>query len=249
MKIKILVFLIVILAASLNAQSKKGSELKRQADAEYLKENYEKAEKGYQESLKEEARAETHFNLGNALYRQQKFEEALEQYRSAADLSGDETVQSDALYNLGNSLFETENMKDAVDAYRQALLRNPSNEEARNNYLLSKQMLQSKMEQEGESNDDSSNGEEQESESQAEENGDSDQESEGMDDIAEGNREEPGEKSIDGNQEKESISAQEERLDEGRLEQLLEIAEEEDQQSRRKMNEQSGAQSQTLKDW
>jgi Ca-activated chloride channel homolog len=86
------------------------------------------------------------FNLGDAAYRLQKYDEAFEAY-SKAMISGDSTLQEKAYYNAGNTLFmegnhaqdleqQLSNYYDARYQYHQALDRDPGDEQAKKNLQL-----------------------------------------------------------------------------------------------------------------
>jgi Ca-activated chloride channel family protein len=86
------------------------------------------------------------FNLGDAAYRLQKYDEAFEAY-SKAMVSGDPGTQEAAYYNAGNALFKAgdhaqdleqqlTSYYDARYQYQQALDRNPGDEQAKKNLRL-----------------------------------------------------------------------------------------------------------------
>ena len=59
----------------------------RSGNKEYKKENYTGAEVDYRRALdKNDKGFEAHFNLGNSLFKQQKYEEALQEYVAAEKL-------------------------------------------------------------------------------------------------------------------------------------------------------------------
>nr|MBS0038261.1 tetratricopeptide repeat protein [Saprospiraceae bacterium] len=244
-----LLSVIIILASLFPAVSsaQSAAELKREGDKKYLEENYPEAEETYRKSLSEESRAEALFNLGNSLYQQGKFDEAAEYFSKATEEFDQSGQLSDAHYNLGNALFEKSELGPALEAYRKSLIHNPDNRDARNNFMLTKQML-SEMPPQESSDDGEEGGETGEEEKESESPGmdeeiEGDEDTEGLDDPGENGEDEEGETD-------DSIAeADESELDEEMLEQLLRIAEEGDQQSRRKMNEEQKGHSQTLKDW
>ena len=86
------------------------------------------------------------FNLGDAAFRLQKYDEAFEAY-SKAMVSSDPVLQEKAYYNAGNSLFmegnhaqdleqQLSSYYDARYQYHQALDRNPGDEQAKKNLSL-----------------------------------------------------------------------------------------------------------------
>src|SRR5262249_39562040 len=66
---------------------------------------------------------ECHFNLGIVLAKSGRFAEAIEQFRSAADLR---PAYADAYYNLGLALMELRRDGEAVEQFRETLRRDPN---------------------------------------------------------------------------------------------------------------------------
>src|SRR5574341_1079066 len=74
-----------------------------------------------------------HFNIGDALYKKRKYEEALEAYQKAVQKSGNIQLQAQSYYNMGNTLFRLNKWPESVLAYQQALKLNPNDNEAKYN--------------------------------------------------------------------------------------------------------------------
>jgi Ca-activated chloride channel family protein len=131
---------LVLLASILNAHANSGLDHYNQGD-------FDKALENFREELKHEPDSPTiNFNLGDANYRLQKYDEAFEAY-SKAMVSSDPVLQEEAYYNAGNSLFmegnhaqdleqQLSNYYDARYQYNQALNRNPGDEQAKKNLRL-----------------------------------------------------------------------------------------------------------------
>ena len=86
------------------------------------------------------------FNNGNALYRTDEFQRAMEAYQVAAE-SGDPAVEAQAWYNLGNALYRQQQLQPALEAYKQALRRNPADVDAKHNLELTLEQLQEQQQQ------------------------------------------------------------------------------------------------------
>lgn len=85
--------------------------------------------------LPPEQAAQVEYNLGLSLYHQEKFEEALPLFESAAKIE-DDALKAKALYNQGNSLYNLERLPEARSAFEKALLLNPEDDDARYNIEL-----------------------------------------------------------------------------------------------------------------
>ncbi len=130
-----------------------------EANQAYLSGDFARADSLYNLGAERgDSREISDFNAGNSLFRQDRFEEAAESFRSAERSSQNNDSKARALYNLGNTLLKNENPKEAVDAYKQSLRLNPKDADARHNLALAKQMLQEQEEQsEGDGDNDDEN--------------------------------------------------------------------------------------------
>ena len=127
---------------------KSENSLLRNGNKEYDNEDFVEAEINYRKSLeKNPERVEGLFNLGNALYAQNRFDEAFEKYNSAASIVNDKKTQAEAFHNLGNSYLQGQKLNEAIDAFKSALKLNPEDEDSRYNlayanFLKKKQQKQ-----------------------------------------------------------------------------------------------------------
>ena len=129
-------------AAPLSAQKESGDV--RRGNKSYENEKYVDAEVDYRKGLEQNNKSfSATFNLGNALYRQQKYPEAIEQFQTAAHLAGDDKQRvASAYHNIGNALLQSGEYAKSIEAYKQALRRNPTDDETRYNLVYAQQMLQ-----------------------------------------------------------------------------------------------------------
>lgn len=122
----------------------------RHGNRAYEKEDYVGAEVDYRKGLEKNKEAfEAHFNLGNSLFKQEKYEEAIKEYEAAWQYSdGDIQKQADIKHNIGNAHFALQQYGDAVENYKQALKKNPKDNDTRYNLVKALQMLSSQQNQE-----------------------------------------------------------------------------------------------------
>jgi len=108
----------------------------------YKKSEYEKSETSYREALlKNKNSPEANFNLGNALYRQGKFDLAKDQFQIIAETAKDKETVSAAYHNLGNTYMSKKEYENSVAAYKKSLRLNPKDNETRYNLALANAML------------------------------------------------------------------------------------------------------------
>ncbi|MCK4357443.1 MAG: tetratricopeptide repeat protein [Candidatus Cloacimonetes bacterium] len=118
------------------------------ANRKYNEEEFEFSEKLHKEnSIEYPDDTNIHFNLGDAYYKTEKYEEAITEYINS--LRDDRVDKSNAYYNIGNSCFQQQDYIKALENYKNSLIHNPRNIDAKYNYELTKQFLQMQQEQEG----------------------------------------------------------------------------------------------------
>lgn len=114
----------------------------------YGKGNYNDAEVAYKKGLLEDPKSrEAQSNLGNAYYKQQRFEEAGRQFGNSAVVMTEATDRARSLYNIGNSLFKGDKLQESVEAYKQSLKLNPNDEDARYNLEMARRKLKQQEQQ------------------------------------------------------------------------------------------------------
>ncbi|MCB0643486.1 MAG: tetratricopeptide repeat protein, partial [Phaeodactylibacter sp.] len=107
----------------------------REGDAQFEKGALPAAEESYRKAQAETPSAEGAYNLGNSIYLQERYDEAVQQYESAARTAEDPAARSYAYHNLGNAHYQNQQYDQAVEAYKNALRINPKDEETRENLL------------------------------------------------------------------------------------------------------------------
>ena len=122
-----------------NALIKKGNEA-------YGKKEYDKAIGDYKQVTdKTPANTTAQYNLGNALYKNKKSDEAVQAYDNALAANTSNTDKAKAFYNKGVVLQNNKKLPECIDAYKNALKLNPEDEDARQN--LQKALQQQKQDQ------------------------------------------------------------------------------------------------------
>ena len=152
MKIQFNCLILMILAIPAMAQSGRGDI--RQGNRHFKNEKFDIAELAYRKALEEKkVNQVAEFNLGDALYRQKKFEEAGNQFEAAASSEISKTNSAKAYHNLGNSLLQAGKIDESITAYKDALRRNPVDLGTKYN-LSYAQMMKKKQEQQKKDNKD-----------------------------------------------------------------------------------------------
>ena len=157
-----LVFTFVCISI-LSAQSER--KITRNGNSQYDSGNFVDAEVNYKKAIEENSNLlEAQFNLGDALVKQERFDEALASFDLVSSTTDDPELKANALHNKGNVLLQQQDLEGALESYKDALRVNPKDHQTRYNYAYAKQQLAEQQEQEdqeeSEENQDDDNKEE-----------------------------------------------------------------------------------------
>jgi len=120
----------------------------REGNKSYDNKKYSDAEVAYKKSLSKNQKSyEGNFNLGDAYYKQGKYDEAAKQFEQLKSQKTDKKTESAALHNLGNTLLQNKKYQESIDAYKQALKLNPADEDTRYNLAYAQTMLKQQQQQ------------------------------------------------------------------------------------------------------
>src|SRR5687767_4998405 len=91
---------------------------------------------------------QANYNVGLALYKQNKYEDSLPYFsRAASSASKNNVLQQQALFNQGNAHAQLKQLDEALQSYEKVLEINPNNDQAAHNADLIKKMKQQPPEQ------------------------------------------------------------------------------------------------------
>ena len=144
----ILLFLFATLSMSRSFSQSVKKEIIKGNDA-YKKKQYNEAAGAYQNALKKSPDATAYYNLGNALYKTDKLDDALKSYDNTVQNSKTYPLKENAYYNGGVVLQKQKKIPECIKAYKNALKIDPNDEEARQNLerALQQQKQQQKQDQ------------------------------------------------------------------------------------------------------
>ena len=124
--------------------------IKKGNDA-YEKKEYENAITNYKQATeKSPANATAQYNLGNALYKNKKTDEAVQAFDNAIENAESKEDKSKSFYNKGVVLQNNHKLPECIEAYKKALKLNQQDEDARQN--LQKALQQQKQEEQKKDN-------------------------------------------------------------------------------------------------
>ncbi len=155
----------------------------------YEEGHYDEARVYYEHVLKNRKKDDgAQFGLGVTAYQQKDMETAARALNNAMN-SDDKSLASKAMYNLGNMFRDQQKMEESLALYRKAIELDPTDEDAKVNYELLKQVLQQqeqqqqqdKQNQEQDQEKQDQQKQDQDSEGQDEQNKDQDNQEKGED--------------------------------------------------------------------
>ena len=247
------------MTAILSAQT--AHKLLRSGDKSYDQQNYSKAEEDYRKAVNKDNSPKSNYNLGNAVYQQEKYKEAVKHFQTSAQNATNEGVKSKAFYNMGNAHLNAyqkaegeevkekeQHLKDAIDSYKQALRHNPKDMDSKHNLTMAMQQMRQQQQQKQQNQnkdkqDKSDDNKEDDKNKQQENEKDGKQEEEkdqGEKEDGEQDKNKPEEK--DGEKDGQQISKKE-------AEKLLEIMNDEERKVQEKLNKSKSKKRKSDKDW
>ena len=139
---------------SLSAQKER--KFIRQGNDLFNKNDFEKSEVEYRKALdKKDSSFEGGFNLGDAMYKQKKFEEALNTFQDLAAKEKNKANLGKIYHNIGNTYLSMQKLDEAIDAYKNSLRNSPDSKETK--YNLEWARAQKKQQQQQQQNKDQQN--------------------------------------------------------------------------------------------
>ena len=149
---KIFLFaLFLCLGLSSNAQTMTENDHIRRGNRHYADSLFEQAEIEYRKALELNPQSvDAMYNLGNALFyqipqsqekAQEKGQEAMQQYATAAKLETDKKKLAQIYHNIGTLAYMAQQYPQSVAAYKEALRNHPNDDETRYNLAKAMHML------------------------------------------------------------------------------------------------------------
>ena len=130
----------------------------RAGNRQFRKENWREADIDYRKALvKDSTSIAANYNLASNLYRQGNFDEAAKVMEKIKETAPATANAADYYYNTGNIAIEKKDWQGAVNAFKEALLRNPADMDAKENYIYAKKMLENQKNGGGGQNNDQNN--------------------------------------------------------------------------------------------
>ncbi len=133
----------MLLSVALTASAQVDRHDVRAGNRKFRKDNWKEADISYRKALvKDSTSVAANYNLANTLYRQDNYEEAEKLMKKIGDNASASANAADYWYNTGDIAIAKKDWQGAVNAFKEALLKNPSDMDAKENYIYAKKMLE-----------------------------------------------------------------------------------------------------------
>ncbi|MGC6437857.1 MAG: tetratricopeptide repeat protein [Flavobacteriaceae bacterium] len=227
-----------------------------------IEHSFTDAEKLYRKAISQKpTNTKSTYNLGNAYYKSNLFDEALMRLTKAAK-TGNKDEKHKAYHNIGNVLMNNKDCKKAVEAYKNALRNNPADDETRYNLALAKECAKEQggggnnQDKDKDKNEDQQNEDQKDSDKQQDQNQKNKEEGDNQDDQNKKGDEKndkgsPNDKDGDEKNRSPKNQTQQGKLSPQQVKNLLEAMNNEENKVQKKMNasKTKGAVIKTDKDW
>jgi len=229
-----------------------GKKKGRKGNAYYENEQYAEAVEEFRlgiSALQESGPGPVHAgllnNLGASLYRSGNMEEASRAFSSAVQMASTESELARASYNAGNASASSKQLEAALGHYRQALLSDPSNQDAKFNYEFVKRKLEEEQQQQDQKQDQDQN-KENEQENQDQQKSDQEQENQDQQQQDQEQQQQPSE---DQEQKQQQEQPDPTKLSQEEAQRILEALENEEEQLLRQVQKMKTRPRRVEKDW
>jgi len=240
----ILIYTFVMIAVTAVAQKER--KYIRQGNSEFEEANYQNSEVSYRKAvdLEEEKSHQPAFNVGDALYKQEKYEDAITQFESIAELELPKEEKAKVYHNLGNSLLQSNKLKESVEAYKKALRNNPNDQDTKYNLAYAQKKLEQQQQQQQNQDQNKDQNKDQDQKDQNKDQQDQDQNKDKQDQNKDKNQQDQKDQKEQQQQQKQQISKED-------AERILQAIANDEKETQQKVKEEKAAAAKvkTEKEW
>ena len=248
--------LVLFISHSLVAQSEHESLL--DGTLAYEKGDFETATQKFEKAIETNASSlKGNFNLGNSLFKREKYEAAATHYQNAAAAATNKKEKAQALYNFGNTRLAQAKgsmkqqgqgpatldekgqkyLEEAIDSYKNALRNNAQDYDAKNNLATAYKLLrqQEQQQENKDQNKDQNKDENKDQNKDKDEQDKKDQEDQKKDEKNDSSEKPKDNQPVDNENEKNPADMEPQELSKDEVDRLLEIIEQDDKKVQEKL--------------
>lgn len=144
----LLLFFLLLLTTGTNSFSQSARGLINEGVDLYQEQKFTDAEVNFKKGTELDPESfEAKFNLGDAYFKQQRYDEAVKTYQDAFASAKTDEQRAKVYYNIGNSLLKAQKVKESIGAYKESLKLNPNDPEAKYNLSYALNLLKNQQQQ------------------------------------------------------------------------------------------------------
>lgn len=144
-KILNLLLIILIIPTIIYSKTTANDHIKK-GNSLYNKQKHKDAEIEYRKALELEPGSNiAKYNLGNSLYRQGRFDEAMKMFDVVDRNKFNKKALGNSYHNLGNSYLQNKQYEQSIESYKKALINNPKDNDTKYNLEYARRMLQQQL--------------------------------------------------------------------------------------------------------
>ena len=209
----------------------------RDGNRHFDKSRYRKAELEYRRALvKDSTSVDASYNLANTLYRMEDYEQAMKVMQGVSKGADESEYKGDFNYNMGNVCVARKDWGPAVEAYKKALLENPGDVNAKENYLYAKAMYDEQQKQQ--QNQDQNQNKDNQNQNKDQQNQNKDQ---NKDQNQDQNQDQKKPDQNQQNQDQQNPQNQEQQVSPQAAQQMLQAIQEKEKQTQEKVEKEKAA--------
>lgn len=130
----------------------------RKGNRKFRHDNFKEAEIDYRKAVvKDSTSFAATYDLASALYRQKDYDGAGKVMEKISEQAVESVYGADYYFNLGDIAIQKEDWQGAVNAFKESLLRNPSDLQAKQNYIYAKKKLENQQQNQDQQSQDQQN--------------------------------------------------------------------------------------------
>ena len=140
---KKILFIMMLLLAGVSALAQPDRHDVRRGNRSFAKGQWSAADISYRKALMADSTSvAANYNLASVQYRQEDYQGAAQSLQRIQQTAPSTEHGADYYYNVGDVALQAKDYKTAVEAFMQALLRNPGDLDAKENFIYAKKMLE-----------------------------------------------------------------------------------------------------------
>jgi Ca-activated chloride channel homolog len=214
----------------------------------YKKENYVDAEVKFRKGIEKTPESfEANFNLGDAYYKQQKYDEAVNSFHNALKFTESKDNKAKVYHNIGNSLLKSNQLKESIEAYKSSLRLNPDDQDTKYNLSYALQMLEQQQQNKDQQKDDKNKDDNKDQDKQQQDNGQNEQKDQ---DKQQQDQQQQNQSPEDQKAQQDKLKQQDkDNMSKEEAEQILNALKNNEQDLQKKLRQKTGIKVNTEKDW